>query len=250
MFSMSANYKWQVTLCVILIALTSAFYTIHFLIFRDVHHIFLYLIGDVAFVFFEVLLVTLVIHRLLHHRKQKAVLDKVHMLTGAFFSEMGTELLRRMGECDEEFHKIFQNLIKPQDWSEVQFLDIRKTVQTHQPAIDSRKFDLEALNEYLQRHKAFVLDLIQNQSLLQHEPFSNLVWAIFHLTKELEHHGNLKNLTNSDRQHVAEDIKRVYQELSVQWMDYMQHLKATYPYLFALAGRTNPFGRLASVDVK
>jgi len=247
---MNNNYKWQVSLGVVLIALTSAVYYVHFLIFRDAHHIFLYFIGDVAFVFFEVLLVTLVIHRLLHHRKQKAVLDKVHMLTGAFFSEMGTELLRQLAKFDEQLQKISQDLLTPHDWSEVEFLDIRKTVQKHNPAIDSKTFDLDALNKYLCRHKAFLLDLIQNPSLLQNEPFSNLVWAIFHLTKELEHRGDLKNLTDPDRRHLAEDIKRVYQELSVQWMDYMQHLKAEYPYLFSLAGRTNPFNRLASVDVK
>jgi len=247
---MENNYKWQVTLAIVLIALTGAVYYVHFLIFRDPHHIFLYFIGDVAFVFFEVLLVTLVIHRLLHHRKQKAVRDKVHMLTGAFFSETGTELLRQLADFDEQLHKISQDLVKPNDWSEVEFLDIRQTVKKHNPAIDSKTFDLDALNKYLQRHKPFLLDLIQNQSLLQDEPFSNLVWAIFHLTKELEHRQDLKHLPDSDRRHLAEDIKRVYQELIIQWMDYMQHLKDDYPHLFSLAGRTNPFNRLASVDVK
>ena len=32
----------------------------------------------------------------------------------------------------------------------------------------------------------------------------------------------------------------------LQWLDYMRHLKADYPYLFSLAIRTNPFRHDAS----
>lgn len=57
------------------------------LFFRDPHHIFLYLIGDIAFVFIEVLLVTLIIHQLLSRREKQAMLKKLNMVIGAFFSE-------------------------------------------------------------------------------------------------------------------------------------------------------------------
>ena len=67
--------KWQVFLGLILIALSTLVYLVHFFIFRDAHHIFIYLIGDIAFVFFEVLLVTLVLHQLLHYREKKALLN-------------------------------------------------------------------------------------------------------------------------------------------------------------------------------
>ena len=60
--------------------------------FRDTHHIFIYLIGDIAFVFLEVLLVTLILHQLLRYREKKAMLNKLNMVIGAFFSEVGGEL--------------------------------------------------------------------------------------------------------------------------------------------------------------
>lgn len=247
---MKRELNWQVTLALVLIALAAGVYYIHFLIFRDVHHIFLYFIGDVGFVFFEVLLVTLVIHRLLHHREQRALRNKLNMLIGAFFSETGASLLGMLADFDADSHHIAQHLDAPDDWSEKEFLNIREIVGKHDSTINGKRGDLEALNKHLREKKALLLDLLQNPTLLENEPFTNLVWAVFHLTEELAHRSDLKNLPDTDSRHLAEDIRRVYHLLMVQWMDYMNHLKTDYPYLFSMAARTNPFDQEASVEVK
>ena len=67
-----------------LLALSAFFYFIHFLIFRDAHHIFIYMVGDIAFVPIEVLLVTLIIHRYLDQREKRALLRKMNMLSALF----------------------------------------------------------------------------------------------------------------------------------------------------------------------
>ena len=87
-------FNWQVVLGVILIMLSASVYYIHFLIFRDARHIFIYLIGDIAFVFLEIFLVTLVVHGLLAHREKQALFRKMNMVIGAFFSEVGRELIK------------------------------------------------------------------------------------------------------------------------------------------------------------
>jgi len=51
------------------------------------------MLGDVAFVPIEVLLVTLIIHRLLSEREKRTRLEKLNMVIGAFFSEMGTDVI-------------------------------------------------------------------------------------------------------------------------------------------------------------
>ena len=60
----------RILLGLLLILLSIFFYVIHYLLFKDSHHIFIYLVGDIAFVFIEVLLVTLIIHKLLELREQ------------------------------------------------------------------------------------------------------------------------------------------------------------------------------------
>jgi len=89
-----------------------------------------------------------------------------------------------------------------------------------------------------------------NPNLLEHDSFTNLLWAVFHLTEELSLRKSLNGLPETDYQHLSGDMKRAYHLLIVEWLDYMMHLKTNYPYLFSLAVRTNPFDTNASVEVK
>lgn len=105
----------KVYLGLLLILLSVVVYAIHYAIFRDAHHIFLYMIGDVAFVFVEVLLVTLIIHQVLSEREKRSMLKKLNMVIGAFFSEVGTPLLRYFGGFDTNAASISKHLIVDED---------------------------------------------------------------------------------------------------------------------------------------
>ena len=105
------RFNWQILLGIFLLALSILFYFLHYLMFKDSHHIFIYLVGDVAFVFIEVLLVTLIIHRVLQAREKKARLEKLNMVIGAFFSEVGAMLLRMLSEGDPKIERIQREFV-------------------------------------------------------------------------------------------------------------------------------------------
>jgi len=247
---MKRIFNWQVLLGLSLIALSALVYFIHYFIFRDAHHIFIYLIGDIAFVFLEVLLVTLVLHQLLRYREKKAMLNKLNMVIGAFFSEVGRELLKKFSDFDTKSSEISRKLVITNESFEKEFLKICKSVKNHNYNIDSKRGDLENIKNFLKEKRQFLLNLLENPNLLEHESFTNLLWAVFHLTDELTHRRSLNGLPETDYQHLAEDIKRAYHLLIIEWLYYMKHLKANYPYLFSLAVRTNPFDANASVEVR
>jgi len=102
--------RWQTSLGFLLIILSIFAYFTHFLIFRDAYHIFIYLIGDIAFVFFEVLLVTLVIHSLLNRKELQEKLEKLNMLIGVFFSVVGIKLLTIFSDVDPNLNKMKKNV--------------------------------------------------------------------------------------------------------------------------------------------
>ena len=247
---MKRLFSWQVLLGLSLIALSALVYFIHYLIFRDIHHILIYLIGDIGFVFLEVLLVTLILHQLLGYREKKAMLNKLNMVIGMFFSEVGGELLKIFISFDTKPSEITQNLIITNESFEKEFLKICKSVKEHTYNIDSKRGDLEDIRNFLNEKRHFLLNLLGNPNLLEHDSFTNLLWAVFHLTEELSFRRNLNGLPETDYQHLAGDIKRAYHLLIIEWLYYMKHLKANYPYLFSLAVRTNPFDTNASVEVK
>lgn len=80
------RYLNFIILAVILIAISALVYFVHYLIFRDVHHIFIYLVGDLAFLPLEVFLVVIVIERVLARREKQAIMQKLNMVVGAFLA--------------------------------------------------------------------------------------------------------------------------------------------------------------------
>ena len=243
-------FNSQMVLALILIALSLTFYFIHYLVFKDMHHIFLYLIGDIAFLFLDVLIVMLVLERLLAFRDKQSILRKLNMVVGAFFSEAGTELLKRFSVLDADPADIRRELIVTKNWSDKDFAKARKSVLVYEGAIQIEKADLADIKGFLVSKRQFLLALLENPNLLEHESFTELLWAVFHLTDELSRRNDTTKLPVSDYQHLSGDIKRAYQHLILQWLDYMKHLKRDYPYLFSLAMRTNPFDEGASVELK
>ena len=244
------RFHWQTVLGIVLVALSAIVYVIHWVIFRDVHHIFIYLIGDIAFVFFEVLLVTLIIHQLLSEREKRAKLEKLNMVIGAFFSEVGIELLTYFSDFDPRLDQIRGELIVTKDWSDREFTHMSRRLKNYEYGVDVAKVNLEDLCTFLVGKRNFLLRLLENPNLLEHESFTELLRAVFHLTEELGNREDIKALPETDYKHLAGDIKRAYVQLVLQWLDYMKHLKDNYPYLFSLAMRTNPFDQEASPIVK
>ena len=244
------HISWQVILGLSLILLSIFFYLIHYAIFRDPHHIFIYLIGDVAFVFTEVLLVTLIIHQLLTTREKRARLEKLNMVIGAFFSEVGTRLITYFSDFDPKLDKIREELIVTAGWSEQDFSSVSKRLKNYDYEVEIQKVELEYLGGFLMEKRNFLLRLLENPNLLEHESFTELLRAVFHLTEELQSRESISQLPDTDYGHLSGDIKRAYVLLVHQWIDYMKHLKDNYPYLFSLAMRTNPFDQSASPVVK
>lgn len=244
------HLKWQVFLGVTLLGLSTIFYLIHYAIFRDAHHIFLYLIGDIAFVFIQVLMVTLIIDQVLAVREKRLLLEKLNMVIGSFFSEGGRDLLKIFAEFDPQVEKIRQNLIVTDQWTMKEFLIMSKNLKGYRHDIDISKNDLTVSKQLLIGKREFFLNLLGNQNLLEHDTFTALLMAVFHLTEELASRKDVTNLSGEDKKHIAMDMSRAYTLLIVEWLAYMRHLKENYPYLFSFAMRTNPFDPDAKPEIK
>jgi hypothetical protein len=107
--------------------------------------------------------------------------------------------------------------------------------------IDLSLINREALKTHLAEQRAFVLGLLENPNLMEHERFTDLLWALLHLGEELEARVNLRELSPADEAHLRVDARRAYSALLGEWLFYVEHLKADYPYLFSLVVRMHPF---------
>ena len=242
------RFNWKIALGVSLIVLSAALYWAHFALFRDSHHIFIYLLGDVAFLPIEVLLVTLVIHQILTRREKRLLLQKLNMVIGAFFSEAGVRLLRCFIDVDRSLPPKCETL-GAAAWRGDNLKELVRALKECEYSPAAAPADLERMKKLLADERGFLLGLLENPNLLEHESFTNMLWAVFHLGEELEARNDFSGLPSSDLKHLEGDMQRAYAALTVEWLYYMDHLKRNYPYLFSLALRTNPFDRTASVVV-
>jgi hypothetical protein len=240
---------WLITVAVGLVALSVGLYGLHYLIFHDLHHIGIYTLGDIAFVPLEVLLVTLVIHQMLDLRDKRKKLEKLNMVIGTFFSAVGTKLLTYLSDNDPHLAEIRTHLVVRDDWTEETFRKVGRELRTYSYDVAIDRIDLAGLKEFLGSREDLMLRMLENPTLLEHESFTELLRAVFHLTEELQRRPGFASLPETDLAHLCGDINRVYRLLVHQWLDYMQYLQKNYPYLFSLAMRTNPFDEEASAIV-
>ena len=233
--------SWQLLLGVGLVALSGLLYTLHYAVFRDAHHIVFWSLTNLAFLPISVLFVTLIINRLLTQRQQQARLQKLNMVIGAFFSEIGTALPRRFASHDPRIEDLRELLFVRPEWSGKKFAVVRNRVKRHPFGVEVSRADLEMFSGDLHERRDFLLRLLENPNLLDHEAFTAALRAVFHLLEELDHREDFAALPDTDIAHLAGDARRAYALLVQQWIDYMAYLKERYPYLFSLAIRTNPF---------
>jgi hypothetical protein len=186
----------------------------------------------------------------IQRRDQKVRQQKLNMVIGLFYSETGTELLRLCTRADPGLSFCAKDFTVGSNWTDADFDSARDRLKAHTFSVDGERVDLPALHEFLARQGSLIVRLLESPYMLEHELFTDLLIATLHLKEELELRPGFAGLPETDLQHLAGDINRVYGLLARQWLGYMVEVKVHYPFLFSLALRTNPFNPEASVVVR
>ena len=241
--------RWHIILAITLVTFSIAVYFFQFYAFHNLHDTFFYMLQDLAFVPIQVLLVMLLLDRLLQKKEKEALLKKMNMTIGVFFSEVGTGLISLFAETEKNISSLRSEMMIDMSWGIKRFDESRRFIKTFTPevAVDPAQFG--RLKEYLLARRRDLLQLLENPNLLEHDNFTDLLWAVFHLADELHHRASFDSLPVTDLNHLRGDISRAYKLIVGEWLDYMKHLKANYPYLYSIAVRTNPFNPDARIEV-
>lgn len=176
--------------------------------------------------------------------------QKLHMVRGLFFSEMGAQLLALLTAADPNQAELAEELNISAAWDPARFSRVKARMLKYDYGQDPKMLDTDGLSTFLEARGDFLLRLLENPSLLEEEGLTEALRAVFHLRDELVHRKGISPLPASDVGHLCGDAGRAYQRLTRQWLDYVDYLQRHYPYLFSLAIRTNPFEPDASPVVR
>lgn len=234
---------------ILLLTISLLLYGIDFLVFGHAPDIAAGFLGNFAFLPIYVLFVTLVIERVIREREKQVIRQKLNMVIGLFFSEVGSDLIRILTGFLRDPLDLVQRLQVTNYWGNREFKEAAEYLEQYRINVDSRAGDLACLRDYMIEKKGFLLGLLENPNLLEHDEFTDLLWAVSHMVQELELRKSLDGLPDTDLNHLSGDIQRAYTYLLREWLFYMKHLKSDYPYLYSLAVRMNPMDPDATAEV-
>lgn len=226
-------------------------FAIHYLIFKDFHHIAIYTLHDIAFLPFEVLIVSFVLEEIISWVNEREKKEKTNMIISSFFSEVGNHLLSGLAKgLNEDFKKRFQkeNLENVLQLPEKKYGEFKEHLQPPEK-LELDRNHLLYLKTLLEEKRRFLIELLNSPSLTEHTSFSSLVFSLVHLSDELSYRPDLLTIPDSDLEHLQNDALRVFRNLLIEWLNYLRFTKEKYPYLFSLAVRTNPFTAELKVEV-
>ncbi len=229
--------RWMILL---FFAISFIIYFLYYLFLGELDYILDSFILKFAFLPIYVIFTSLLLDSLLTQREHKINERKKNMIIGVFYTEVGKQLLTLLSAFCHNIQDVDKQLVITDKW----------TVQSFQLAkakIRSTNFEigvtcsLDEVHELLINKRDFLVQLLQNPNLLEDQSFTNLLLATFHLSEELIHRTASCELSESDIEHLAGDIKRIYRHLIVEWLNYLEHLNRNYPFLFSLEVQVSPF---------
>ena len=233
--------RWEVRLGILLVTASILIYAAKLLWLGEAENTYHYVFNSLGFLPINALLVTLILSKLINVRARREKLEKLNVVSGTFFSELGTEILGKLALHDAGIEERRKRLMVNNEWTKKQFDRVRKSLADEDWRIKTGELDLANLNELLMSKRDFMVRLLDNPTLLEHQLFTDMLRALFHVAEELAQRPDLEALPESDRDHLANDVNRVYGLIILQWLDHMKYLQSNYPFLFSLVLRTHPF---------
>ena len=216
--------SWKFKFSILMIILIIIIYGSNILILKDPEHVISYIWTHLGFIPVDILLVAFLLDEIISKKEHEAVLEKLDMLMGTFFSEIGNDLIGMLSTANK--YKA----------------DTEKAIDFKaELSGEEREEFLNNLRDLLISKRELLINFMNNSNLLEKDEFTSLILAIFHLDEELEHRTDLSNVRDADFNHLNGDMKRIYSKLIHEWIYYLSYLNKHYPYMISLAIRTNPF---------
>ena len=226
---------------ILMVVLSAGMYALQNMLFNRPVDTGFYLFQDLAFLPINVLLVTIGVNAFMGYREKQEKLDKVNILVGEFFTESGYDVIRALNAFVVNLEEVSVCTAFDSKCGLRERRRFLHSMERMEITVDASLGKLDTLRDGLMAHKQNMLSMFGNPNLMEHDRFTDMLWAVYHLMDELRSRESLADLPTSDLRHLSGDIKRAYVLLVIEWALIIRHMKERYPYLYSMASRKNPF---------
>ncbi len=234
--------KLTVKQLILLLLCTSALlYAIHYLIFRDLHHLAIFGLHELAFVPLEVILVTLGLDKLVEKTHREEARSKVSIIETLYFNESGGTMLRYLTSFDPDAARLRELLQVTENWRSSDFRQAIRQLKSYPFLLDLDRIDFFGLHYHLSQRHEYYRSMLENPALTQSEAFTEMIMKIYLLWEELDGRTNLYQLPEKDRNYLAELLHEIYRELTEYWLDNVYNHSIHNRFRLHRAIESNPF---------
>ena len=148
--------RWQLQLATALLGTAVILYAVRLLAFPDPalrSEMWRFLVGDIAFLFVQVPIVSLVIDGLIRRREREETRRKLNMVIGAFFSETGQLVLGEIAQSDAGLAEVQEDFVPHAAWKAADYQEAREALLAHKPSISLEPHRLERLKSVLSEER-------------------------------------------------------------------------------------------------
>ena len=203
----------------LLLCTSVVLYVLHYLVFRDLHHIGIFFLHELAGMPLEVILVSLFFDKLIEKTHEEENKSKLSIIETLFFNESGGNMLRYLSSFDPNFQQLSAVLAVRMDWKSVDYQAARLHLKDYPFHLDVEKVDFFGLHYHLDERHAYYRNILENPALTQSNEFTELVMKIYLMWEELDCRTDLYNLDLHEKHYLGELLTEIYEELVVYWLD-------------------------------
>ncbi len=217
-----------------LAAISILIYILQIIIFRDPKNTFFYIFQDFAFLPISIAIATIIVGEFMDQREKQERIEKTRMLTSSFFTEIGSRLTMAILSASEPRESL-SNVLAIRCKNDLDLKERQDFIRKIPITVNLTKEVFEDTKEIILSSRTALLVLASNPLLMEHEDFSDLLWALFHLIDEFRLRGDFDGLTPPELHHLSEDYEKVMQLLLVNYIANAKYLQETYPNLYSAA---------------
>ncbi|MBR5536945.1 MAG: hypothetical protein IKU58_03495 [Clostridia bacterium] len=203
----------------LLLCTSAVLYVLHYLIFRDLHHIGIFFLHELAGMPLEVILVSLFFDKLIEKTHEEENQSKLSIIETLFFNESGGNMLRYLSSFDPNFDELADIMNVRMDWKAIDYQAARLHLKDYSFHLDVEKVDFFGLHYHLDERHAYYRNILENPALTQSSEFTELVMKIYLMWEELDCRTDLYNLDLHEKHYLGELLTEIYEELAVYWLD-------------------------------
>jgi voltage-gated potassium channel len=195
-----------------------------------------------GFGIFSALVVTTT-QAILERKENQRRIHQINTLVSLYFSDVGNELLSIFCKNDPFISGSWVAFSESGSGQDADFHKLIDKLNEHTYTLEITYPQIPSLKSFLDSRGDLLLRLLENQHILEHGPFMNLLRSIFHLRHELTTEADKNASKHPTLEHINSDAVKVYRYSCALWVEHMQYQRKNYPTLFRTSLESNPFYR-------